>query len=165
MVSRDLTRVLNERYPQEQAQLPISKNSALSARCPSYAGPPRQGARTTRSEHAAETAQRTDKPVNKAWIRCVDDALVPADSVVTLRNSVDGLTAETLTGRIVQLTRNECPSTVQLALLEEIRSAETADDRFAKVIMAVEGRGKLAWRHESVDTLIDLILEHQGEDS
>ena len=81
-----------------------------------------------------------------------------------LRNSVDGLTAETLTGRIVQLTRNECPSTVQLALLEEIRSAESEDDRFAKVIMAVEGRGKLAWRHESVDTLIDLILQHQGED-
>ncbi len=103
--------------------------------------------------------------MNKAWIRCVDDALVRADSVVTLRNGVDGLTAETLTGRIVQLTRNECPSTVQLALLEEIRSAESADDRFAKVIMAVEGRGKLAWRHESVDTLIDLILEHQGEDS
>ena len=103
--------------------------------------------------------------VNKAWIRCVDDALVRADSVVTLRNSVDGLTAETLTGRVVQLTRNDCPSTVQLALLEEIRSAENADDRFAKVIIAVEGRGKLAWRHESVDTLIDLILEHQPDDS
>jgi hypothetical protein len=53
----------------------------------------------------------------------------------------------------------------RLALLEEIRSAESADDRYAKVIIAVEGCGKLAWRHESVGTLIDLILEHQGEDS
>jgi len=94
--------------------------------------------------------------VNKAWIRCVDDALVRADAVVTLRNGVDGLTAETLTGCVVQLTRTDCPSTVQLALLEEIRSAENADDHFTKVIIAVEGQGRLAWRHESVDTLIDL---------
>jgi hypothetical protein len=103
--------------------------------------------------------------VNKAWIRCVDDALVRADSVMTLRNGVDGLTAETLTGRVVRLTRTDCPSTVQLALLEEIRSAESADDRFAKVIIAVEGKGRLAWRHESVDTLIDLILEHDRQES
>ena len=85
-----------------------------------------------------------EHPVNKAWIRCVDDALVRADSVVTLRNCVNGLTAETLTGSVVQLTRTDCPSTVQLALLEEIRSAESADDRFAKVIVAVEGQ--TGWR-------------------
>ena len=78
--------------------------------------------------------------MNKAWIRCVDDVLVRADSVVSLRNSVDGLTAETLTGHVVQLTRTDCPSTAQLALLEEIRSAEDADDRFTKVIIAVEGK-------------------------
>ena len=36
--------------------------------------------------------------MSKAWIRCVDDVLVRADAVVALRNSVDGLTAETLTG-------------------------------------------------------------------
>ena len=101
--------------------------------------------------------------MNKAWIRGVDDVLVRADSVIALRNSVDGLRVETMTGQVVQLTRTECPSTAQLALLEEIRSAENADDRFAKVIIAVEGRGKLAWRHESVDTLIDLILEHQSQ--
>jgi hypothetical protein len=95
--------------------------------------------------------------------RCVDDVLVRADSVVSLRNNVDGLTAETLTGRVVQLTRTDCPSTAQLALLEEIRSAEFTDDRFTKVVIAVEGRGKLAWRHESVDTLIDLILEHEDD--
>jgi hypothetical protein len=100
--------------------------------------------------------------MHKTWIRCVDDVLVRADSVIALRNGVDGLTAETLTGRLVQLTRTDCPSTVQLALLEEIRTAEYADDRLTKVIIAVEGKGKLAWRHESVDTLIDLILEHEG---
>jgi hypothetical protein len=99
--------------------------------------------------------------MSQTWIRCVDDTLIRADSVITLRNGVDGLNAETLTGQSVKLTRTECPSTAQLALLEEIRSAEYADDRFTKVIIAVEGRGKLAWRHESVETLIDLILEHQ----
>lgn len=30
----------------------------------------------------------------------------------------------------------------------------------AKVIIAIEGQGKLAWRHESVATLIDLVLHH-----
>ena len=99
--------------------------------------------------------------MSQAWIRCVDDTLVRADAILSLRNGVDGLTAETLTGQVVKLTRRECPSTAQLALLEEIRSAEYADDRFTKVIMAVEGQGKLAWRHESVDTLIDLILQHR----
>lgn len=101
--------------------------------------------------------------MHKAWIRCVDDVLVRADSVIALRNSVDGLTAETCTGREVQLTRTDCPSTTQLALLEEIRSAEYADDRFTKVIIAVPEGRKLAWRHESVDTLIDLILQHERE--
>lgn len=101
--------------------------------------------------------------MSKAWIRCVDDVLVRADTVVSLRNSVDGLTAETLTGRVVQLTRTDCSSAAQLALLAEIRSTEGAEDRFTKVIIAVEGKGKLAWRHESVDTLIDLILEHDDD--
>jgi hypothetical protein len=103
--------------------------------------------------------------MNQTWIRCVDDALVRADSVVTLRNGVDGLTAETLTGNTVKLTRMECPSVAQLALLGEIRSAEYADDRFVNVIIAIEGEGKLAWRHESVDTLIDLILQHNDRGS
>lgn len=66
------------------------------------------------------TPTETDTTMSKAWIRCVDDALVRADSVITLRNAVDGLTAETLTGRVVQLTRTDCASTAQLALLEEI---------------------------------------------
>lgn len=101
--------------------------------------------------------------MNKAWIRGVDDVLVRADSVIALRNGVHGLTAETITGQLIQLTRTDCPSTAQLSLLEEIRSVETADDRFAKVIIAIEGQGRLAWRHESVDTLIDLILRHQNE--
>lgn len=100
--------------------------------------------------------------MNTAWIRCIDDTLVRTDAVITLRNGVDGLAAETITGDIVRLTRSECPSTAQLALLEEIRSAEQANDLFAKVIIAVEGQGKLAWRHESVETLIDLILHHHA---
>lgn len=54
-----------------------------------------------------------------------------ADSVIALGNGVDGLAAETITGGTVRLTRTECPSTAQLALLEEIRGAEQAmaDDR------------------------------------
>ena len=33
----------------------------------------------------------------------------------------------------------------------------------ASALIAVQGREKLAWRRESVDTLIDLILEHEGD--
>jgi hypothetical protein len=97
-----------------------------------------------------------------SWLRGVDDVLIRTDAVVLLRNSADGLYAETLTGHTVQLTRIDCPSTTQLALLEEIRSAEYTDDRITTVIIAVEGKGKLAWRHESVETLIDLILQHDS---
>lgn len=98
--------------------------------------------------------------MSTAWIRSIDDTLVRTDSVIALRNGVDGLTAETLTGGTVRLTRTECPSATQLALLEEIRSAEQANDMYTKVIIAIEGQGKLAWRHESVETLIDLVLHH-----
>jgi hypothetical protein len=98
--------------------------------------------------------------MHTAWIRCVDDTLVRADSIIALRNSADGLSAETLTGRAFQLTRTDCPSTAQLALLEEIRSAENSDDRFTKVIISLQEKGAVSWRHESVETLIDLILSH-----
>jgi hypothetical protein len=97
-----------------------------------------------------------------SWIRGVDDVLIRTDAVVLLRNSADGLYAETLTGRTVQLTRIDCPSTTQLALLEEIRSAEWADDRITKVIIGVDDQGRLAWRHESVQTLINLLLQHNS---
>jgi hypothetical protein len=97
-----------------------------------------------------------------SWIRAVDDVLIRTDAVVLLRNSPDGLHAETLTGRTVQLTRIDCPSTTQLALLEEIRSAEWADDRITKVIIAVEDQGRQAWRRESVETLIDLIVQNDS---
>lgn len=43
--------------------------------------------------------------MQKSWIRGVDDSLIRTDAVVLLRNSSDGLYAETLTGRTVQLTR------------------------------------------------------------
>jgi hypothetical protein len=102
--------------------------------------------------------------MNQTWIRCIDDTLVRADSIVMLRNGVDGLTAETLNGQTVRLTRAECPSTTQLELLKEIRSAEYADDRWVNVIIALEGGGKISWRHESVETLIDLILQHQTQE-
>lgn len=98
--------------------------------------------------------------MHATWIRCVDDVLIRSDTVILLRNGVDGLFAETLTGRAVQLTRTDCPSTTQLALLEEIRCSESADGRLTKVIVALEGNGKVEWRHESVETLIDLILQH-----
>jgi hypothetical protein len=94
------------------------------------------------------------------WIRCVDDVLVRSDAVVLLLNNVDGLFAETIAGRTVQLTRTDCPSTTQLALLEEIRSSEAADGRLTTVIVALESKGTVEWRRESADTLIDLILQH-----
>jgi hypothetical protein len=108
---------------------------------------------------AAATADMA-RPMSATWLRGVDDVLVRSDSVVLLRNGVDGLFAETLAGRVVQLTRADCPSATQLALLEEIRSSDSADGRLAKVIIAVEGQGKVKWRRESTGTLIDLILRH-----
>jgi hypothetical protein len=98
--------------------------------------------------------------MHATWIRCVDDVLIRSDAVMLLRNNVDGLFAETLTGRAVQLTRTDCPSATQLALLAEIRSSESDGERLTKVIIAVEGKGKVEWRYESVETLIDLILQH-----
>lgn len=98
--------------------------------------------------------------MHATWIRGVDDVLVRSDAVILLRNNVDGLFAETLTGRAVQLTRIDCPSANQLALLEEIRSSESADGWLTKVIVALEGQGNVEWRRESAETLIDLILQH-----
>lgn len=98
--------------------------------------------------------------MHATWIRCVDDVLIRSDAVIILRNSVNGLFAETMTGLAVQLTRTDCPSVTQLALLEEIRSSQSADEGPAKVIIAVEGKGNVEWRRESVETLIDLILQH-----
>lgn len=98
--------------------------------------------------------------MHATWIRGVDDVLIRSDAVILLRNNVDGLFAETLIGRAVQLTRTDCPSVSQLALLEEIRSSQSADGRLTKVILAVESNGKVEWRHESAETLIDLVLQH-----
>ena len=98
--------------------------------------------------------------MHTTWIRCVDDVLIRSDAVILLRNNVDGLFAETLTGRAVQLTTTDCPSATQLALLEEIRSADSAEGSLTKVIIALEGKGQVQWRHESAATLIDLILQH-----
>jgi hypothetical protein len=98
--------------------------------------------------------------MHATWIRCVDDVLIRSDAVTLLRNNVDGLFAETLTGSVVQLTRTDCPSATQLALLEEIRSSASADESMTNVIIAVEGKGKVEWRRESAETLIDLILQH-----
>jgi hypothetical protein len=98
--------------------------------------------------------------MHATWIRCVDDVLIRSDAVMLLRNTVDGLFAETLTGRVVRLTRSDCPSATQLALLEEIRTADSTDERLTKVIIAVEGKGRVLWRRESTETLIDLILQH-----
>ena len=94
------------------------------------------------------------------WIRGLDDVLIRGDAVTLLRNTVDGLFAETLAGRAVQLTRTECPSATQLALLEEIRSSQSVDGALTKVIIAVEAQGKVEWCRESAETLIDLILQH-----
>jgi hypothetical protein len=81
--------------------------------------------------------------MQKAWIRCTDDVFIRTDSVVGLRNSADGLYAETLTDNVVQLTSAGCPGTAQLALLEEIRSAEYPDDRYTRVIIPVSDRESL----------------------
>jgi hypothetical protein len=103
--------------------------------------------------------------MHATWIRCVDDVLIRSDAVILLRNTVDGLFAETPAGRAVQLTRTDCPSTTQLALLDQVRSSESAADGSTRVIIAVEGKGKVEWRRESAGTLIDLVLHHGATNS
>ena len=169
MVSRDLTKVLKDRYAHESATTDyleelssVSQMSELgkSARPQALANLHlSQEAKLLRPETENEMKQGLDSLRR----RCPSPGRFCRDAA---RNGVDGLTAETLTGTCRSARHPRLPRVLfSLLCLEEIRSAESADDRFAKVIIAIEGRGKLAWRHESVDTLIDLILEHQGEDS
>ncbi len=92
--------------------------------------------------------------MDTVWIRCQDDVLIRADSIVVLESAKDGLHAECINGRTVQLTNSQCSSAFQLALLEEIRRAG-ADERWPVVIMAVMEHETPTWRRERADTLID----------
>jgi hypothetical protein len=97
--------------------------------------------------------------MDTVWIRTHDDALIRAKSITTLQNWRDGLYAECITGRRLQLTNGACPISSQLALLEEIRQAG-ADDSRAVVIMSVWEQDLLVWHREFADSLADRLDEH-----
>ncbi len=92
--------------------------------------------------------------MDTVWIRGQDDVLVRVDSIVILESSKDGLRAECINGRAVQLTKSNCSTAFQLALLEEIRCAG-ADEHWPVAIMATMEHETPVWRRERVDTLID----------
>jgi len=91
--------------------------------------------------------------MDTVWIRGQDDVLIRADSIVVLENAKDGLRAECINGRAVQLTKSDCSTAFQLALLEEIRRAG-ADERWPVVIMPMTEQETPTWSRERVDTLI-----------
>jgi len=97
--------------------------------------------------------------MDTVWIRTQDNVLVRADSIVLLRSSDDGLHAEFVTGRTVQLTQDTCSEAFQLSLIEEIRHAGV-DDRRSVVIMPVLKGDSLVWHRECADTLVDLANDH-----
>jgi hypothetical protein len=97
--------------------------------------------------------------MDTVWIRTHEDVLVRAKSIMALENEHDGLYAECITGRRVQLTTGVCPIASQLALLEEIRQAG-ADDSRAVIIMPVWEQGRLVWHREFADALADRLNEY-----
>jgi hypothetical protein len=99
--------------------------------------------------------------MDTVWIRTQDNVLIRADSIMILESDHEGLRAECITGRTVQLTRGACSTASQLALLEEIRHAGV-DDRRAVVIMPVRELDSLVWHRECADTLIDQLSEHEN---
>jgi hypothetical protein len=84
------------------------------------------------------------------------------DSVVVLVSVRDGLDAECANGRTVRLADSDCPSALQLALLDEIRRA-AADDRHAVVVMPPAERGSFTWRREYADALLELLAASDDE--
>jgi hypothetical protein len=99
--------------------------------------------------------------VNTVWIRGQADVLVRADSIVLLAIAHGGLSAECVGGRTVRLADSECPSALQLALLDEILRAGR-DDRHAVVIMPPAEQDSATWRRECADTLLELSTKHEG---
>jgi hypothetical protein len=102
--------------------------------------------------------------MDTVWIRTHNDALIRAESIMTLENKHDGLYAECITGSSVQLTNGCCPIASQLALLEEIRQAG-ADDSRAVVITPVQEHDSLIWYREFADTLADRLKQHNDSQS
>jgi hypothetical protein len=99
--------------------------------------------------------------MDTVWIRTHDDVFIRADSIMILENDHDGLYAECITGRRVQLTSSVCSATLHLALLEEIRHAG-ADDSRTVVIMLAREQESLVWHRESADTLADHLNQHEN---
>lgn len=100
--------------------------------------------------------------IENVWVRGENNTMIRADAIAILHNDASGLRAESITSRTVQLTASECSAAFQLALLEEIRHA-SCDDTRTVVIMATDEPVSPAWHRESVDTLIDQLLEHDRQ--
>jgi hypothetical protein len=99
--------------------------------------------------------------MSTVWVRGQGEVLVRADAIVVLASAGGGLDAECVTGRTVRLADSDCPSALQLALLDEIRRAGT-DERLAAVIMPPAESDSAIWRREYANTLLDLLTEDDG---
>jgi len=100
--------------------------------------------------------------MDTVWIRTHDDVFIRADSIMILENDHDGLYAECITGRRVQLTNGPCPTASRLTLLEEVRHAG-ADDSRAVVIMPTSQQDSLVWHRKSADVLLADRLSEQED--
>jgi len=97
--------------------------------------------------------------MTNVWIRTATDMLIRADSIVLIEGDVNGLRAESLTGRTVLLSGSHCSTASQIALLEEIRHAGAEDRRTVVILEATDNHGGLTWHREAADTLIDRLSD------
>ncbi len=99
--------------------------------------------------------------MSTVWVCGQGGAIVRADSIIALACTAGGLDAECVNGRTVRLADSECPGTLQLALLDEIRRAEP-DEPLAVDITPPAERGSAAWRREYAHSLLDRLAEDEG---
>jgi len=99
--------------------------------------------------------------MSAVWVRGQGGVMVRADAIIALACAVDSLDAECVNGRTVRLADSECPGTLQLALLDEIRRAG-ADEPLAVVITPPVERSSAAWRRDYAHALVDRLAEDDG---
>ena len=99
--------------------------------------------------------------MSAVWVRGQGGVMVRADAIIALACAAGGLDAECVTGRTVRLADSGRPTSLALALLDEIGRAG-ADDRLAVVITPPAERDLAAWDREYAHTLLDRLTEDDG---
>jgi hypothetical protein len=99
--------------------------------------------------------------MSAVWVRGHGGIMMRADSIIALACAADGLDAECVTGRTIRLADSGRPTTLALALLDEIGRAG-ADARLAVVITPPVELDSAAWRREYAHALLDRLAEDDG---